>query len=85
MSAPPPAVLTTGEAVVDSLRAHGIDTLYALPGVHNDALFDAAARAGEGFRVLHPRHEQTRPTWRSAPRWSPAGRRSAPRCRDRGC
>ena len=54
-----PAVMTTGEAVVDSLRAHGVDTLYALPGVHNDALFDAAARAGDGFRVLHPRHEQT--------------------------
>jgi acetolactate synthase I/II/III large subunit len=50
---------TTGEAVVDSLIAHGIDTLYALPGVHNDALFDAAQRAGEAFRVVHPRHEQT--------------------------
>ncbi|MDE2580980.1 MAG: hypothetical protein KGL52_05055 [Rhodospirillales bacterium] len=59
MSAPAPAVMTTGEAVVASLRAHGIDTLYALPGVHNDALFDAAQRAGDGFRVLHPRHEQT--------------------------
>lgn len=55
---------TTGEAVVESLIRHGIDTLYALPGVHNDALFDAAQRAqgqgmGERFRVLHPRHEQT--------------------------
>ncbi len=50
---------TTAEAVVESLIAHGIDTLYALPGVHNDALFDAAARAAGRFSVLHPRHEQT--------------------------
>ena len=56
MSAP---VRTTGEAVVESLIGHGIDTLYALPGVHNDALFDAAQQAGDRFRVLHPRHEQT--------------------------
>ncbi len=51
--------MTTGEAVVESLIRHGIDTLYALPGVHNDALFDAAQRAQDRFRVLHPRHEQT--------------------------
>lgn len=51
--------LTTGEAVVESLIAHGVETLYALPGVHNDHLFDAAFKAGERFRVIHPRHEQT--------------------------
>jgi acetolactate synthase-1/2/3 large subunit len=51
--------LTTAEAIVDGLLRHGIDTLYALPGVHNDHLFDAAHRAGERFRVIHPRHEQT--------------------------
>jgi acetolactate synthase-1/2/3 large subunit len=51
--------MTTAEAVVDGLLRHGIDTLYALPGVHNDHLFDAAHRAGERFRVIHPRHEQT--------------------------
>jgi len=51
--------MTTGEAVVESLIRHGIDTLYALPGVHNDPLFDAAQRAQGRFRVLHPRHEQT--------------------------
>ncbi|MDE2007552.1 MAG: hypothetical protein KGI51_13370, partial [Rhodospirillales bacterium] len=55
MTAP---IRTTGEAVVGALTAHGIDTLYALPGVNNDPLFDAAART-DGFRVLHPRHEQT--------------------------
>ena len=51
--------LTTAEAVIETLIAHGIDTLYALPGVHNDHLFDAAHRASDRFRVIHPRHEQT--------------------------
>ena len=51
--------MTTAEAVLDGLLRHGIDTLYALPGVHNDHLFDAAQRAGDRFRVIHPRHEQT--------------------------
>ncbi len=49
---------TTAEATVDALLAHGIDTLYALPGVHNDFLFDAIAQSGGGMRLLHPRHEQ---------------------------
>jgi len=51
--------MTTAEAVIDSLLQHGIDTLYALPGVHNDHLFDAAQRAGDRLRVIHSRHEQT--------------------------
>lgn len=50
--------MTTGEAVVESLLLHGIDTLYALPGVHNDHLFDAAFKAQDQLRVIHPRHEQ---------------------------
>lgn len=51
--------MTTADAVIESLLLHGIDTLYALPGVHNDHLFDAAQRRSERFRVIHPRHEQT--------------------------
>src|SRR6516225_11676616 len=51
--------MRTADAVVESLIRHGIDTLYALPGVHNDHLFDAVHRAQDRFRVLHPRHEQT--------------------------
>ena len=50
--------MRTADAVIESLIRHGIDTLYALPGVHNDHLFDAAFRAAEKFRVIHPRHEQ---------------------------
>jgi acetolactate synthase-1/2/3 large subunit len=51
--------MTTAEAVIETLLAHGIDTLFALPGVHNDHLFDAAHRASDRIRVIHPRHEQT--------------------------
>ena len=55
-----PAVseMSTGEAAVATLIAHGLDTVYALPGVHNDHLFDAFHRAGEALRVVHTRHEQ---------------------------
>ena len=52
------AKMTTAEATVAALLAHGLDTLYALPGVHNDHLFDALAKAGDRMRVVHTRHEQ---------------------------
>ena len=41
---PPQVRMTTGEAVVASLLDHGLDTIYALPGVHNDEFFDALAK-----------------------------------------
>ncbi len=41
-----------------TLLTHGINTVYALPGVHNDHLFDAFQRAGGKLRVVHARHEQ---------------------------
>ena len=50
--------MTTAEATVATLLAHGIDTLYALPGVHNDHLFDALFKAGDRIRTVHTRHEQ---------------------------
>src|SRR5262249_3491837 len=50
--------MTTAEAVVASLVAHRIETLYALPGVHNDHLFDALFRAADRIGVVHTRHEQ---------------------------
>jgi acetolactate synthase I/II/III large subunit len=49
---------TAGEAVVASLIAHGLDTVYALPGLHNDPLFDALFQASERIRTVHTRHEQ---------------------------
>lgn len=50
--------MSTAEATVATLLAHGLDTVYALPGIHNDHLFDAFARAGDSMRVVHARHEQ---------------------------
>jgi acetolactate synthase-1/2/3 large subunit len=50
--------LTTADATVATLAAHGIDTVYALPGVHNDHLFDALAISGDVIRTVHARHEQ---------------------------
>ena len=49
---------TAADLAVASLLAHGIDTLYALPGVHNDHFFDAVFRAGDAIRTVHTRHEQ---------------------------
>ncbi len=50
--------MTAAEATVASLIAHGIGTMYALPGIHNDWLFDALFKASEQIRVVHTRHEQ---------------------------
>ncbi len=50
--------MSTAEATVATLLAQGLDTVYALPGVHNDFLFDAFFKAGEKLRVVHTRHEQ---------------------------
>jgi acetolactate synthase-1/2/3 large subunit len=52
------AEMSTGEATAATLIAHGLDTVYALPGVHNDHLFDAFHRAGNALRIIHTRHEQ---------------------------
>jgi acetolactate synthase-1/2/3 large subunit len=55
---PAAADMSTAEATVAILLSHGINTVYALPGVHNDHLFDAFQRAGDALRVVHTRHEQ---------------------------
>jgi acetolactate synthase I/II/III large subunit len=52
------ARMTGGQAVVEMLRRHGINTLFALPGVQNDALFGALYDAHGAIRVIHTRHEQ---------------------------
>lgn len=51
--------LSTAEATVETLLRHGLDTVYALPGLHQDPLFDAFYHASDRLRVIHPRHEQT--------------------------
>jgi len=50
--------MTAADALVATMTGHGIDTVYALPGVQNDHLFEAFFKAGDSLRVLHTRHEQ---------------------------
>jgi len=50
--------MTTGEAAVATLAHNGIDTVYCLPGVQNDYLFDALHGAQDRIRAVHTRHEQ---------------------------
>jgi acetolactate synthase-1/2/3 large subunit len=52
------AKMTTGEAAVGALIAHGLEAIYALPGVHNDDFFDALAKNADKIRTVHTRHEQ---------------------------
>ncbi len=51
--------MTGGEAIVDSLIRHGIDTVFGLPGVQTYGLFDALSRASNSLRLINARHEQT--------------------------
>ena len=50
--------MTVAAAVVRSLVAHGITTVFGVPGIHNDPLFDALHQARDQVRMLHARHEQ---------------------------
>ena len=50
--------MTGGEAVVRALVDHGVDTIFALPGIQNDWLFNALYDARDRIRVIHTRHEQ---------------------------
>jgi len=50
--------MTGGEATVQALLAHGVDTLFVLPGVQNDPLFSALYDAGDRLKVIVTRHEQ---------------------------
>lgn len=51
--------MTGGEAIVDSLLRHGVDTVFGLPGVQVYGLFDAFARNANRLRLINARHEQT--------------------------
>jgi acetolactate synthase-1/2/3 large subunit len=50
--------LSAAEALARALAAHGIGTLYCLPGVQNDPFFDALYRHRNEIRAVHTRHEQ---------------------------
>ena len=50
--------ITTAQAVTHTLLAQGINTVYGLPGTHNDDLFDAFYAVRDRLRFIHTRHEQ---------------------------
>ncbi|MDA1241057.1 MAG: thiamine pyrophosphate-binding protein [Chloroflexi bacterium] len=50
--------MTGGQALAQSLKIEGIDTLFALPGIQLDYLFDAIWEERAHYRVHHTRHEQ---------------------------
>ena len=52
------AKMTGGQAIVQSLKRHGVDTIFGLPGVQLDNLFDALYAERDSIRVIHTRHEQ---------------------------
>jgi acetolactate synthase I/II/III large subunit len=51
-------LMSGGDAVVNSLLGHGVSTIYCLPGVQSDHLFNAMFDAGDALTVVHTRHEQ---------------------------
>ncbi len=57
-AASPGVEMSTAQATVAALVAHGLDAIYALPGVHNDHFFDALHGAYDRIRTVHTRHEQ---------------------------
>ena len=47
---------TVGEALISLLEAHGVDTVFGIPGVHTVELYRGLARSR--IRHVTPRHEQ---------------------------
>jgi thiamine pyrophosphate-dependent acetolactate synthase large subunit-like protein len=45
-----------GAAVVETLAAHGVDTIFGIPGTHNLELYRHFPTTG--IRAVTPRHEQ---------------------------
>ena len=50
--------MTGAQALVKSIRQNGVDTIFGLPGVQLDHLFDAVYREGDSLRLIQTRHEQ---------------------------
>lgn len=52
------AQITGGQAIVQSLKRHGVDTMFVLPGIQLDNIFDALYDEQDHFKLFHTRHEQ---------------------------
>lgn len=51
------AQLTGGEALIETLKAYNVDTVFGIISVHMLPVYDAMQRRG-GMRLIIPRHEQ---------------------------
>ncbi|MFW0794885.1 thiamine pyrophosphate-dependent enzyme [Gordonia sp. CPCC 205515] len=49
---------TAGEALVDGLLDHGVDTVFGIPGVQTYELFEALGQASDRIELIGARHEQ---------------------------
>jgi acetolactate synthase-1/2/3 large subunit len=49
---------TTGQKIAGSLVAHGVDTLFGIPGAHMYDFNDALYERRDTLRFIHTRHEQ---------------------------
>ena len=50
--------MTGGQAVIRTLGRLGVDTVFGLPGIQLDPLFDALHGQRQSIRTFHTRHEQ---------------------------
>ena len=50
--------LTGGQAMVEALVENGIDTVFGIPGIQLDPLYDAFYAKQNQVRLVHTRHEQ---------------------------
>ncbi|MSQ51881.1 MAG: thiamine pyrophosphate-binding protein [Betaproteobacteria bacterium] len=50
--------MTGGQALVQQFKREGIDTIFGLPGIQLDWVFDALHEERAHFKLYHPRHEQ---------------------------
>ena len=52
------STMTGGQALVEQLKIEGIETIFGLPGIQLDWIFDAIYENKDHFSVYHTRHEQ---------------------------
>ena len=50
--------MTGGDAMVQAVLRHGVNTVFGLPGVQTYPIIDALQRAGNQVRFVSSRHEQ---------------------------
>ena len=51
-------MMSGGEAMVAALLERGVDTVFGIPGIQLDPLFDAFHAKRNQVRMVHTRHEQ---------------------------